>query len=354
MALLTYDDAAAWSETIREVIGEGRMPPWYADPRHGKWSNDRSLPKHERAALLAWLDGGLARGDDRDLPPPRTFSSDWVIGKPDAVFTMPKPYAVPAEAPKGGVPYRYFSVPTNFKEDRWVERAEARPGAPEVVHHIVVFIAPPGKIFNPDHPGAVLCGQAPGELPMIQQPGLAKKIPAGSRLIFQMHYTPSGRAQPDRSCVGLVFAKGPPKHRVLTKPVHNGWFMGRWIRIPPGADNYQIEALHTFAQDSHLTGFMPHMHLRGKDFRYEAHYPDGRKEVLLSVPRYNFNWQTVYRCARPLPMPKGTRLRCVAHFDNSAKNPSNPDPTRSVTWGDQTWEEMMIGWIDYFEDAAKP
>jgi hypothetical protein len=354
MALLTYDDAAAWSETIREVLTEGRMPPWYADPRHGKWSNDRSLPKQERVALLAWLDAGCPKGDDRDLPPPRKFPAEWVIGKPDVVFTMPKPYAVPAEAPKGGVPYRYFSVPTNFKEDKWVQRAEARPGAAEVVHHIVVFIAPPGEFFRPDRPGAVLCGQAPGELPMLQPLGLAKKIPAGSRLIFQMHYTPSGRAQLDRSCVGLIFAKGPPKHRVLTKPVHNRWFIGRWIHIPAGAKDFKIEASHTFRRDSHLTAFMPHMHLRGKDFLYEAVYPGGKKEVLLSVPRYNFNWQAVYRSARPLPMPKGTQLRCVAHFDNSAKNPNNPDATKSVTWGDQTWEEMMIGWIDYFEDGDKP
>jgi hypothetical protein len=267
---------------------------------------------------------------------------------------MPKAFEVPAEAPEWGVPYKYFNVPTDFGKDVWVERAEAKPGAPAVVHHIVVFVVPKGEVFDPDKPGSVLCGTAPGDLPLVLEPGQAKKIPAGARLVLQMHYTPNGKACTDRSSVGLIFAKEPPKHRVLTKPVLSVRFITRRDSIPAGADNHTMEAFHIFREDAHLLSFMPHMHLRGKDFLYEAVYPDGKREVLLSVPHYNFGWQSVYRCARPLAMPKGTRLHCVAHFDNSAKNPNNPDPSRDVYWGDQTWEEMMIGWVDFYLDGKKP
>jgi thiol-disulfide isomerase/thioredoxin/mono/diheme cytochrome c family protein len=351
MPLLSYKDAVAWADTIREVITENRMPPWFADPAHGKFSNDRSLSKDDREALLAWLDNGKPRGDENDLPAPRTFPEGWTIGKPDVVFTMPRPFEVPAAMPRGGVAYRYFTVQTDFTEDRWIERAEAKPDALPVVHHIVVFIVGPGEVFNPDGPGNVLCGTAPGDMPLILPPGFAKKVPAGGRLVFQMHYTPNGKAYKDQSSVGLIFAKEPPKHRVLTKPVHNINFITHQEKIPAGADNHKIEAEYAFRQDAHLLSFMPHMHLRGKDFLYEAVYPNGKKEILLSVPRYNFGWQSVYRCAEPVALPKGTKLHCVAHFDNSAKNPNNPDPEKTVFWGDQTWEEMMIGWIDYYLDA---
>jgi peroxiredoxin len=354
MPLFEYEDVVAWGETIREVVSDNRMPPWYADPKFGKWANDRRLSKEEKDLLLAWIDEGMPRGNPADLPAPRQFPKEWQIGEPDVVLTMPKAFEVPAETPKGGVPYKYFTVPTNFTEDRWIQAAEARPGAPEVVHHIIIFILAPGEVFRPDAPGAVLTGTAPGEMPLVLPPGQAKKIPAGARLLFQMHYTPNGKAQSDRSSVALIFAKQPPKHRILTNPIHNRLFISRLLSIPPGADNHRIEASHTFREDVHLVAFMPHMHLRGKDFRYEAHYPDGRKEILLSVPRYNFNWQTLYRPEKPIALPKGTTLHCVAHFDNSDKNPQNPDPTERVYWGDQTWQEMMVGWIDYYRDNEKP
>jgi hypothetical protein len=263
---------------------------------------------------------------------------------------MPQPFAVPAETPKGGVPYKYFLAPTNFKEDRWVVRAEAKADATAVVHHMLIFVLPPGQVFNPDNPGQTLCGMAPGDMPMVLRDGFAKKIPAGSRLLFQMHYTPDGKPHTDRSSVGLVFAKAPPKHRVLTKPVTNDAFFFRFIKIPPGAEDFKIVAEFTFRRDGHVLALMPHMHLRGKSFRYEAVYPGGKTETLLSVPRFNFNWQSVYRFADPPRMPKGTKLRCTAVFDNSAKNPHNPDPKQVVTWGDQTWEEMMVGWMDYYYD----
>jgi thiol-disulfide isomerase/thioredoxin/mono/diheme cytochrome c family protein len=354
MPLLTYRDAVNWSETIREVVSEGRMPPWHADPRYGKFSNDRRLGADDKAKLLAWIEGGLVQGDERDLPPPRQFPEGWAVGKPDMVFTMPKPYEVPATTPEGGVPYQYFSIPTNFTEDRWVVAAEAKAGAASVVHHIIAFIVARGEVFRPDGPGAVLCGTAPGDLPLVLEPGLAKKLPAGCRLVLQMHYTPDGKPHQDQSSIGVIFAKEPPKHRILTRPIHNQSFLLRFEKIPPLAENYRMEASYLFREDAHLVNFMPHMHLRGKDFLYQAEYPDGKKEILLSVPRYEFGWQTLYHCAEPVPVPKGTRLRCIAHFDNSPKNPNNPDPNSPVYWGDQTWEEMMIGWIDYYLDGHSP
>jgi peroxiredoxin len=343
MPLLTYEDAAAWSETIREVIQENRMPPWHAQVKYGEFENDRRLLPEEREKLLAWLDQGIPKGDDKDLPPPRQFTKGWAIGKPDIVFQMPEEYSVPADTPPGGIPYQRFRIKTNFTEDHWVERAEARPGSPGVVHHIIIWVIAPGEEFIPGNPRTqLLCGTAPGDMPQILHKGFGKKIPAGSELIFEMHYTPNGIAQKDRSSVGMIFAKDPPKYYVRTQGVANDDF-----RIPPGDSNYEVEQWFRFPEDGYLLSFMPHMHLRGKDFKYTVFYPDGKSEVLLWIPRYDFNWQSAYRVAEPMRMPKGTKIHCVAHFDNSAGNLNNPDPTKAVVWGDQTWEEMMIGWMDF-------
>ncbi|HEY7331020.1 MAG TPA: redoxin domain-containing protein [Gemmataceae bacterium] len=352
MSLLSFDDALAWSDTIREVITEGRMPPWYADPQYGKFSNDRRLSPEEKETLLGWLDNGMPRGDDKDLPPPRHFPEGWAIGEPDLIVSMPTPFEVPAKAPQG-VKYQYITVDPGLKEDRWVQRAEIRPGSPAVVHHSVVMVQT-GEKLDLNEPGIVLCGFGPGEMPMDLQEGFAKKIPAGAKLVFQMHYTPNGKAQSDQTQVGIVFAKKPPRHRVITAPIYNLKFLWNADHIPAGADNYKMESEHSFWHDAHLLNFMPHMHLRGKDFLYEAIYPDGRKEILLSVPRYDFNWQSIYRLAEPLPLPKNTKLHCVAHFDNSAKNPNNPDPKKNVYWGYQTWDEMFTGWFDYYLDEENP
>jgi peroxiredoxin len=340
MSLLSYDDAVSWADTVREVLDDQRMPPWYADPRYGKFSNDRRLSADDRAMLMKWLDSGTPKGDDKDLPPPAQFAEGWRIGKPDVVLSMAEEFAVPAETPKLGIPYKHFYVQTNFKEDRWVARAECRPGAAAVVHHIIVYVVPPEVSFHPESPRSpVLAGTAPGDMPLILPDGMAKKI----------HYTPNGIAQKDRSSVGLIFAKEPPKRPALTIPINNPRF-----RIPPGDDNYKVESEFTFRESGGILGFMPHMHLRGKDFLYELVYPDGKKETLLSVPRYNFNWQSVYRFDQPVRVPKGTKVHCVAHFDNSEKNLNNPDPKKTVTWGDQTWQEMMIGWIDFTYDKDPP
>jgi peroxiredoxin len=347
MSLMTYKDTVAWSETIREVIKENRMPPWHADSKDGQFGNDRRLSPTDRETLLTWLDEGTPKGDEKDMPPPREFTNGWAIGEPDVIIQMPVEYEVPADAPEGGVPYQRFRMKTGFTEDRWVERGEARPGAPAVVHHIILWAIAPDEEFNPAIPRAILiCGEAPGDMPLILPKGMAKKIPAGFDLIFEMHYTPNGIAQKDRSKVGLIFAKEPPKYFVRTHPVANDDF-----RIPAGDSNYEVEQWYRFPEDSYVLGFMPHMHLRGKDFKYTVIFPDGKSEVLLSVPRYDFNWQSAYQLVKPRYMPKGTKIHCVAHFDNSSNNPNNPDPKQAVTWGDQTWEEMMIGWMDFAYDC---
>jgi hypothetical protein len=342
-SLLTYDDAVTWAETIREVVVDKRMPPWHADPHYGSFSNDRRLPKEEMDLLVDWIDSGTEMGDKKDLPGPRTYADGWVIGQPDVVFELPAEQTIPAG---GVVPYQYFVTPTNFKEDVWIQAAEARPSNRSVVHHIIVFYRDP-KSKERQGRGAgdnFIVGTAPGDMPLILRPGVARKIPAGAELVWQMHYTPSGKVEKDRSQVGFVFFKGkePAKWNAQTRGITNGNFV-----IPPNAPSHPVESDWVVPRDTLLLSFMPHMHLRGKDFQYRAEYPDGHSDIILSVPRYDFAWQTSYRLAEPLRLPKGTRLHCFAHFDNSAKNPANPDPNKEVTWGDQTWEEMMIGWVDF-------
>ncbi|MCA1686445.1 MAG: cytochrome c, partial [Planctomycetia bacterium] len=344
--LLSYDDARGHAAMIREVVDDRRMPPWHADPRYGHFKNDRSLSPRERATLLAWVDQGTPLGDPKALPTPRAFPEGWSIGTPDVIFEAPEPFVVPAQ---GTVKYVHVRTPTRFKEDVWVQAAEARPGDRSVVHHIIVYVddhALTASGARGRRADAHLCGYAPGDMPSVYPAGSAKKIPAGSDLIFQIHYTPTGTLRTDRSKVGLIFSKVPVEHRAHTLGIAQPRF-----EIPAGDGNHPVSSSFTFGRDAHLLSFMPHMHLRGKDFRYEATFPDGRKQVLLSVPAYDFGWQTYYTLAEPLAMPKGTRIDCLAHFDNSRENPSNPDSTRSVRWGEQTWQEMMIGYIDYIDDA---
>jgi len=340
MSLLTFKEARPWARSIKENVVGRVMPPWHADPHYGEFSNDRRLTEQEVATIAAWVDQGAKEGEATDLPPAPKFLEGWNIGKPDQIFYIPEEFAVPAD---GVVDYKYFTVPTNFKEDMWVQAAEIRPDQRNVVHHIIVFVQKDG-----DPQQRLLVGYAPGEQPAVMSPGLARKIPAGSKLIFQVHYTPNGTAVKDHSFVGLVFAKQPPKSELFTRPVMNARFA-----IPPGDSNYRVDSSYTFTEDSHIHSFMPHMHLRGKDFEYRVTYPDGTSKVLLSVPRYDFAWQSNYLLKEPVAAPKGTRLDCVAHFDNSEKNKFNPNPKQEVRWGDQTWEEMMIGWTSFTLDNPK-
>jgi peroxiredoxin len=339
MALLTYADARGWADTLREVVLEERMPPWYADPRFGQFSNDRHLSRTEADTLLAWVEQGCPKGDDKDLPKPAQFTDGWKIGKPEAVFQMAKEFTVPA---KGVLPYKRFVVDPGFTEDRWVQTAEARPGNRAVVHHIIVYVQAPGKaLYAADGTASTLVGWAPGDMPAIYSPGTAKRVPKGSKLVFEVHYTPNGKEQSDRSSVGIIFAKGPPRRVVETNILAN---LG--LRVPPRKGLHEERFTYTFKEDALLISFMPHMHLRGVSARYEATYPGGKREVLLSVPDYDFGWQSVYRFAEPRPMPKGTRLTWVGRWDNSADNPRNPDSSKEVRWGLQTWDEMMNGWME--------
>lgn len=352
MPLLTYEDALSWQEMIHEVVSEKRMPPWHADPKHGTFDNNRSLTDEQRETLLGWIKQGCPKGDDKDLPPAKTWKAGWMIGEPDVVFTMPKEATVPADGGPRGVRYQYFQVPTKYAEDRWVQMAEARPGAREVVHHIIVYIMDPARMK--DRKGGrvgdikdgigngFLAAYAPGDMPLTLSPGYAKKLPKGAVLVFQMHYTPDGVERKDRSSIGLIFAKEPPKYEVRTRGIAQEFFF-----ILPGASNHEVRSRTTFDKDVTLLSFMPHMHLRGKDFKYDVILPDGKSETLLSVPKYDFNWQSNYRLAKPMDLPKGTQIACTAHFDNSKGNPNNPDPSKLVRWGEQTWEEMMIGFVDY-------
>jgi len=346
MSLMTFKDARPWAKSIREKVVTKAMPPWLADPNHGEFLNDRRLSKEAIDTIAAWVDGGAREGDPKDLPPAPQYTEGWRIEKPDEVFAAPE-QSVPAD---GVVAYRYLTVPTNFKEDRWITAAEIRSTGHEVVHHVIVFVQAPGATSRAE--GQLLVGFAPGEQPLVFAPGYGKRIPAGSNLVFQVHYTPNGTAAKDISTVGLIYAKTSVKHAVVTRPVLQTRFV-----IPAGDPNYEVKSNYTFNEAAHLYSLMPHMHLRGKDFIYTAVFPDGTSKVLLSVPKYDFSWQTYYIIKDPVPVPKGTKIECVAHFDNSTGNKFNPDPTKDVRWGDQTWEEMMIGWMSFVYDnpqGAKP
>lgn len=342
-ALTDYDEVVGWAWMIAEVVQQRRMPPWHADERFGHFANDAHLTDLEREQIASWVEAGAPEGDAADLPAPREFVEGWRIGKPDQVFYMSDTaFSVPAE---GEVPYQHFVVDPGFTEDKWIQAAECRIGNRAVVHHIVVATVSRDGVRSRIQGGLAsdwLAATAPGARPMMLPEGLAKRIPAGSKLVFQMHYTPNGAPQEDRSSIGLIFADPKAVQReVVTQKAAN-----RRFQIPPGADNHEVQATYRFQQDSVMFALFPHMHLRGKSFRYTAKYPNGETEVLLDVPHYDFNWQNAYEFTAAKPMPAGTVLECVAHFDNSKENPANPDPTRTVTWGDQTWDEMMIGYFD--------
>ena len=346
MSLMNYKEVRPWAKSIRERVVDGTMPPWSADPKVGHWANDPRLSPKEIETVVAWVNAGAPKGDDKDLPPAPKFPEGWTIGKPDAVFEMAEEYTVPAD---GEVPYLYFSMPTNFTEDKWIQAMEIRPGNRTVVHHVIAYAQDASVKDNaPGGEGEIrrgrvhLGGITPNKTGVTLEPGTAKLIKKGSNIVFQMHYTTNGQVSKDRTKIGFVFAKGPAKREVLTGNAMNTRFV-----IPAGAGSHEVKASTTFKEDVLLTSFMPHMHVRGKAFSYTATYPDGRTEVLLNVPKYDFNWQHTYIPKQKIALPKGTRLDCVAYFDNSDKNKYNPDPTKPVVWGDQTWEEMMIGWYTY-------
>ena len=342
-ALTNYEEVVGWAEMIREVVEQQRMPPWHANPTYGHFINDSRLSDSDKELIYRWVAAGAPEGNKGDLPPPREYTVGWQIGQPDQVIYMREtPFDVPSQ---GEVRYQYFLVDPGFKEDKWVKAAECRPGNRAVVHHIIVGIVPPGVSLLGRGPGDLssgwLAATAPGARPMILRDGMAKLVPAGSRLVFQLHYTPNGTAQQDRSCIGLIFADPQDVHQqVATDKAAD-----RSFYIPPGDANHKVEATRTLSKDTLILALMPHMHLRGKAFRYTAVLPDGKEEILLDVPHYDFNWQNSYELVEPKRMPAGSKIFCEAWFDNSESNLANPDPTATVRWGDQTWEEMMIGYF---------
>jgi len=341
-SLRTYSAAAAWAPTIREVIEQGRMPPWHANPKHGKFANDPSLSDGKKRTLLTWIDAGCPRGEPTDAPRPLTVSADWSIGVPDLVVPMPESFTVPAE---GVIEYQTFMVDPDFTEDRWVQAAEIRPGNRAVVHHCNVFLQPPGA-REPAEQGTLrsfcLAAMAAGTPATILPPGMAKRIPAGWRIVFVMHYTPIGSVQTDRTSIALKFADP----NTVCKEVATKVMLDLDLCIPPHEANHVVSQIWRVNEDVLLLSMFPHMHLRGKSFCYEATYPDGETEILLDVPHYDFNWQHIYVLAEPKRLPEGTLLRCSAVYDNSASNPANPDPSVTVRTGPQSWDEMFNGYFD--------
>ncbi|MEM9703246.1 MAG: redoxin, partial [Planctomycetota bacterium] len=347
IGLTTYEEARDYAGMIASVVQRGVMPPWFAAPQPGEsaetphWANDRSLSDAEKADLLAWIDAGAPEGDPADAPLPISFPDGWLIGRPDAVFEFPQPVPVKAD---GVMPYRYVSVETNFKEDRWVRAIEVRPGEPSVVHHVIVSLRG-GAISERDGYWGVY---VPGNSTLEYPEGYAKRLPAGATLRFQMHYTPNGTATEDSTRIGLIFAKEPPQHEVKVAGIANPR-----LRIPAGAANHKETASLRLPYDVDVLGYLPHMHLRGKAALYEVETADG-SETLLDIPRYDFNWQLLYRLAEPQRLKAGDVIRFDGWFDNSADNPANPDPTRVVPWGQQTEDEMHLGYVEYVIPGAVP
>lgn len=338
-SLTDFGQVSRRLQNIGEVVDLRRMPPWHADPRYGHFANDRSLTPEERATVLAWIEQGAPEGDPADLPPPRSWPTGWSIGEPDLVLKMDQPFAVKAD---GFLTYQHFRIKVNFPEDRWIQAAEARPGDRSVVHHIIAYLVRPGqRWYNParDH----LCGYAPGDMPTTYPIGTAKRIPAGSDIILEIHYTPNGKVRLDQSAVGFVFAKEPFDEEGRTVGIAN-----ERILIQPNDSNSEQYARGRPVQSlTKVLAFMPHMHLRGKAFEYYL-LRGGKKQEkpILSVPSYDFGWQSYYYLAEPLVLQPGDSIDCKAVYDNSANNPVNPEPNKAVGWGDQTWQEMMIGYID--------
>ena len=413
MPLTSYREVRPWSKAIREAVIERAMPPWYADPHTStlRFSNDRRLSQREIDTIVAWDDAGCPKGDDKDLPAMPPYAPGWTFGKPDLIIEMPIEFQVPAE---GELPMQNFYVKVPFDEERWVEKVELRPGNPSVVHHSIANVVklPDGvKVVDGkavkdgaavgqlnresvSQTGALsesgsrevflsqdsftragafkLVGQAPGKGYESHYPGTAKRIPPGMYIQFNMHYQVSGRSEKDRSLLGLWFAKQPVDHEVLTKGVSDTIFVGgkelaetklvngkevkvrgRIPNIPPNVDNWEISGETLIREPITLYAFAPHMHLRGKDIKYTLVWPDGRQQVLLDVPRFDFNWQLHYELAEPLKIPAGSKLLAVAHYDNSIRNRYNPAPQKEVFWSEQSWDEMFIPWFEYTVDSKK-
>ena len=367
MALIDYESVRPWAKAIKAAVLARTMPPGYADPSAGHFKNDRRLSDADVRRIADWADAGAPEGEAKDKPAPLAWTEGWNI-RPDEIFQMPDPYVVPA---KDTLAYVYVVIPTGFTHDTWVTAAEIRPGARSIVHHAIAVIRPPGSTWmkdakpfvpyippessaEPGNAGApqandpladpvstiyeLLAAYAPGQqAERFDLDRSAKLIPAGADIVLQLHYTANGKTTvEDRTRVGVEIAAEPPQRRFMSAVV-NGW---KWS-IPPGDSNYEGRARLTFGEPVELVFIQPHMHLRGKDMTVAITYPDGKMETLLSVPHYDFNWQVLYYLKEPLHLPMGTKVEVTAHWDNSANNPANPDPSKTVVWGNQSWDEML-------------
>ncbi len=339
-SLSNFEDTQGWEAMITEVVEEGRMPPWYANPAHGKFRNDARLTADEKDTLLTWIENGCPLGDESTIPDPPQFTEGWLMPEPDqVVYASDEPTTVPAT---GVVDYQYFLIDPGFDEDKYVTHAECRAGNPEVVHHIIAYLRTPGA-QDEEALRKMLVGYAPGSPPLSYGDGSAVLVPQGSQLLIEVHYTPNGYEQTDRSYIGLKFADKVEIDNI----VQVGMAINPEFRIPPQASDHVVTAEQQIQADIEMMTLTPHMHLRGKAFTYVAKYPDGTEEILLDVPKYDFNWQIRYELAEPKLIPKGTVIQCTATFDNSDSNPNNPSPDKPVYWGEQSWEEMMIGFFQF-------
>jgi mono/diheme cytochrome c family protein len=356
MSLLSYADARPWARAIAEEVRDGRMPPWHAEAPRGTFHGERRLTDDEKQTIMAWATGGAPEGDAADLPPLPSFAEGWSIGTPDVILEMPEAYDVPAD---GIVNYEYFYIPTTFTEPTWVQAVEVRPGNRQVVHHALAYYrAAPDlqrtALLTPSHPqppppsaagkrppqslpyGRRLIGSyAPGTNPQVMPPGTALRLEAGGIIELQVHYTTTGEAASDRTKVGFVLSRDPKPREVLASA-----FLNPTLVLPPGKKDVRVDADVTFLQDATVWGLFPHTHVRGKRWRYVLELPDGFRQTVLDIPRYDFNWQTYYIFKAPLQVPRGAKLIATAWYDNSAENRSNPDPKMEVRWGDQVWDEM--------------
>jgi hypothetical protein len=352
MPLVTYQQTRPWAKAMRDAVVRRKMPPWPINPNYGHFSNDRSLTSEQIGLLTAWADNGAPEGNPADAPKPRTWADGWNIPTPDAVLEMPYNFEMPAA---GRVEYQYIVIPTGFTEDKWVQMAEVRPSDRTITHHAQIFIREKGSKWLADQKPGIPLGLAnssgmgseiltiytPGMVPDVYEPGRAKLIPVGSDLVFQMHYTATGKPGKDRTRLGLVFAKEPPKERIYTV-----YGVNTFISIPPGDPNYKAETVIPISEEMTMLTLFPHMHLRGKAFQYELIYPNGETETLLKLDQWSLNWQLSYKLARPIALKPGMKVKVTGWWDNSPNNPANPDPTKKVTWGEQSWEEMLVGFFD--------
>ena len=361
MSLISYDDVRPWARAVKSKVVSREMPPWGADSSVRAYKNDVSLSQDEIDLIAAWVDGGAPRGNEADLPEMPEFAEGWSIGEPDLVFTMLEPFRVPAD---GTVPYSYVTVPTNLTEDTWISAHEFRPGDRRVIHHVISEVLEDDGVpataevelqRNRERnraQGARVGGYVPNRLGTVYGDGVAVKLPAGADIEAQMHYTTIGEPVLDRSSWGVVVAPAPTSGSDR-RQVGGGAVANLLFRIEPGNPAYEVRAKRQIDEPAYLSNMMPHMHVRGKSAKYIVRYPDGTEEVALWVPDYDFNWQLRYQLEEPILMPAGSTLEAVFTYDNSANNRHNPDPASEVRWGDQTWEEMMLGYYGTIEVPAE-